>query len=190
MKALGLCGSARRDGNTGALIQAALEGAAGQGLDTEMLFFNELSLKNCEGCLKCQDGTSDGCALNDKYNDLIDRVRGADLVVIGSPVYTGQVTAQVKNFLDRLYAVSSSSKPIQAPGKQGITVTTLGSGNRRDAEETRKMLNVLFWYMRCSDVVDIVGAGLFRLGDIKRHQDLLAQARKAGTSQAAKLTRS
>jgi len=188
MKALGLCGSARREGNTHALIRAALEGAREQGFDTDLVFLNELALRNCEGCLRCQDGTSDGCALTDGYNDLIEEVRDADLVVIGSPVYTGQVTAQVKNFLDRLYAVSSSSKPLQAPDKKGITVTTLASG-RTDAEATRRMLNVLFRYMHCSDVTDIVGAGLFRLGDVNGHRELLVQARNAGASQAAKLVR-
>ncbi len=188
MKALGLCGSARREGNTHALIRAALVGAGEQGFDTDLVFLNELELKNCEGCLKCQDGTSDGCALGDGYNDLISKVRDADLVVIGSPVYTGQVSAQVKNFLDRLYAVSSSSKPLKAQGKKGITVTTLASG-RAGAEAARKMLNVLFRYMHCSDVADIVGAGLFYLGDANRDEELLAEARNAGASQARKLIR-
>lgn len=86
MRALGLCGSARRNGNTAHLTRAVLEGAKENGFEISEVFLNEAGITPCVGCLKCQTGESTGCSVQDGFHEVIDRIREADLVIIGSPV--------------------------------------------------------------------------------------------------------
>jgi multimeric flavodoxin WrbA len=64
---------------------------------------NSLSIKGCQACGQCREKES--CAVQDDMQLLYAELEGSDAIVIGSPVYFGQVTAQTKAFLDRFYAL-------------------------------------------------------------------------------------
>jgi multimeric flavodoxin WrbA len=106
MKIIGFTASPRKEGNTAWTINKILEGARERGAETQSWYFSDLDIKPCRGCNGCKKGDR-GCILNDDMQKLYDAITQADALVLGSPVYMGQMSAQAKIFTDRLYALFS-----------------------------------------------------------------------------------
>ncbi|HUW41382.1 MAG TPA: flavodoxin family protein [Rectinemataceae bacterium] len=105
MKIIGLIASPRKAGNTAWIVDRILEGAKEQGAETCSWHFGELDIKPCRGCLSCHTGDRDrGCSIDDDMQRLYAALEQADALVLGSPVYMGQMSAQAKIFTDRLFA--------------------------------------------------------------------------------------
>jgi multimeric flavodoxin WrbA len=132
MKVIGFIASPRKEGNTAWTVNKILEGAKEQGAETESLYFSDLDIKPCQGCLCCHKGDQDqGCVINDDMQKLYDAIEHADALVLGSPVYMGQMSAQAKIFTDRLFAhISPRFSPHfkeRNAGKKLILVFTQGN---------------------------------------------------------------
>jgi multimeric flavodoxin WrbA len=102
MKVIGFIASPRKEGNTAWTVNKILEGAEEQGAETHVWYSSELDIKPCKGCLSCVKG--DRCVINDDMQKLYDAIKSADALVLGSPVYMGQMSGQAKIFTDRLFA--------------------------------------------------------------------------------------
>jgi multimeric flavodoxin WrbA len=105
MQVIGINGSPRKQWNTATLVAKALEGAAAQGAETELVHLYDLEFKGCTSCFACKTrgGKSYGrCAMQDGLTPLLDRIATADGLVIGSPVYFGSVTGETRSFMERL----------------------------------------------------------------------------------------
>lgn len=89
MKVLGVVGSMRKEGNTGKLVQAVLDGAkgAGEGLRTQLVHLSALEIGPCQGCYEVCSKTPYKCAVKDDFQGLLSRMEEADGIVIGSPLY-------------------------------------------------------------------------------------------------------
>lgn len=131
MKVVGFVGSPRKSGNTAAVVNEVLRGAQDAGAVTSVFHLNQLSIKGCQGCYKCQ--TPEGrCIQQDDMAKLFDEIYSADAVVIGSPVYMMQVTGQTKLFYDRFFAFMYPADPTpgnfrnKLGGKKAVTVYTQG----------------------------------------------------------------
>jgi len=104
MKIIGIIASPRKEGNTSWVVNKILEGAKEKGAETHSWCFSDLDIEPCRGCLCCHDGSDRGCIINDDMQELYDAMEHADALVLGSPVYMGQMSAQAKIFTDRLFA--------------------------------------------------------------------------------------
>jgi multimeric flavodoxin WrbA len=102
MKIIGFSASPREEGNTAWAINKILEGAKEQGAEIQSFSSSDLDIKPCRGCLGCIK--SDRCVINDDMQKIYDALAQADALILGSPVYMGQMTAQAKTFTDRLFA--------------------------------------------------------------------------------------
>lgn len=105
MKVIAINGSPRKSWNTATLLKHTLEGAATQGADTEMVHLYDLNYKGCISCFACKlkDGKSYGkCVVNDDLKPLFKKIEEADVLVLGSPIYLGMVTGEMRSFLERL----------------------------------------------------------------------------------------
>jgi multimeric flavodoxin WrbA len=103
MKIIGFIASPRKEGNTAWIINKILEGATEQGAETQSWYFSDLDIKPCQSCYGCKKGDR-GCIINDDMQKLYGAIEHADALVLGSPVYMGQMSAQAKIFTDRLFA--------------------------------------------------------------------------------------
>lgn len=103
MKIIGFNASPRKEGNTAWTVNKILEGAKEQGAETKAWNFSDLDIKPCRSCYGCKQGER-GCIINDDMQKLYNELAQADALVLGSPVYMGQMSAQAKIFTDRLYA--------------------------------------------------------------------------------------
>jgi multimeric flavodoxin WrbA len=105
MQVIGINGSPRKQWNTATLVAKALEGAAEQGAQTELVHLYDLDFKGCTSCFACKTrgGKSYGCcAMKDGLTPLLEKIAMADALVIGSPVYFGSVTGETRSFMERL----------------------------------------------------------------------------------------
>jgi multimeric flavodoxin WrbA len=105
MKVLAFNGSPRKNWNTATLLKHALEGAASQGAETELIHLYDLSYKGCISCFACKlkDGKSYGsCAVKDDLKPIFQKIEEADAIIVGSPIYFGMTTGETRSFLERL----------------------------------------------------------------------------------------
>ncbi|MGZ4951494.1 MAG: flavodoxin family protein, partial [Halobacteriota archaeon] len=84
---------------------SALEGAASQGAETELVHLYKLTFKGCISCFSCKlkNGESYGrCAVNDELTPVLKKVEEADAIILGSPIYLGTDTGEMRSFMERL----------------------------------------------------------------------------------------
>ena len=105
MKVIAFNGSPRKKWNTATLLEKALNGAASQGADTELIHLYDLHFKGCKSCFACKTkgGKSYGkCAIQDDLEPILKKVEEADAIILGSPIYFGTVSGEMKSFMERL----------------------------------------------------------------------------------------
>jgi multimeric flavodoxin WrbA len=162
MKVMGFIGSPRNAGNTAWIVNQILEGAQEQGAETRSWYFSDLDIKPCRGCLGCHKGDGDrGCVINDDMQKLYGALEEADVLVLGSPVYMGQMSAQAKIFTDRLFAqISPRFSPHfkeKAVKKKLVLVFTQGNPDpgmfQTYDDYTKKMFQLLEFDVKGVQVV-------------------------------------
>ncbi len=103
MNVVALFGSPRKDGNSATVTAHFLQRARQLGAETKSFYLNELNFRGCQACEACKTVAAT-CVLQDDLASVLDAVFAADLVVLASPVYYADVSAQLKAFIDRTYA--------------------------------------------------------------------------------------
>lgn len=118
MKVMAFNGSPRKKWNTATLLKKALDGAASKGAETELIHLYDLDFKGCISCFACKtiEGKSYGrCAVKDDLTQVFRKVEKADAVILGSPIYFGTVTGEMKSFIERLlFPYSTYTDPPQS----------------------------------------------------------------------------
>ncbi len=103
MKVLAINGSPRKGGNTAQLIEQVFLSLRKEGIECDTLQIGGQPIHGCTACRKCFEREHPGCVITkDGINELIPRVLEADALLIGSPVYFTDVTAETKAFIDRV----------------------------------------------------------------------------------------
>lgn len=132
MKTLILSGSARKNGNTAALLKPFTQELNSLGVCWEQISLPEKTILPCIACRSCQrDWTVFGCCRRDDMQEIFDRTLGCDLLVLASPIYSWYCTPPMKAVLDRLvYGMNKYYGDEKGPslwaGKQLALVTTCG----------------------------------------------------------------
>jgi len=109
MKALLINGSPRKGGNTEYSLSIIKDTLAEEGIDAEILQIGHESISGCLACGMCAKNKNEKCVMNDKVNEVIQKMKNADAIVLGSPVYFGGVNGTMKSFLDRAFYVSGAN---------------------------------------------------------------------------------
>ncbi len=99
MKILALVGTNRKNGNVGKICDKILSGARDNGHQTERIYLYDYEIQHCLGCWQCR--TLQKCPQQDDFEDLFEKIKAADAIILGSPVYWGNITGKMKTFFDR-----------------------------------------------------------------------------------------
>ena len=105
MKVVAINGSPRKKWNTATLFKYALKGAELVGVETKLIHLYDLDYKGCMSCFACKlkGGESFGrCAVNDDLAPILEEIKSTDAFILGSPIYFGDVTGEMRSFLERL----------------------------------------------------------------------------------------
>lgn len=124
MKVIGILSSPHGKGSmTRKLVEAGLKGAADAGATTEMVDVSKLDINFCLGCAVCHKKGK--CAQQDDFPAIMDKVLDSDGIILSSPNYIDNVSAQMKTFMDRM--VDAIHMQL-LEGKYGFSVSTSGGG--------------------------------------------------------------
>ena len=105
MNVMAFNGSPRKKWNTATLLEKALQGAASRGASTELFHLYDLNFKGCISCFACKTkgGKSYGrCAVKDDLTPIFRKIEKAGAVILGSPIYFGSVSGEMRSFMERL----------------------------------------------------------------------------------------
>ncbi|HON36680.1 MAG TPA: flavodoxin family protein [Methanothrix sp.] len=181
MKALGIVGSPRRNGNVDTLVSKVLEGAQEAGLETSKYILNEMNYSGCQACEYCK--SHDHCRLDDDLTELFAEMKEADAVVFGSPIYFFLFSGQFKLMQDRMYSlIDAAFVPRLRPGKRAIIVTSQGNADvasyAKAADDFALALKMLGFELK--DIIRMVD-GIAPDAALAR-KDMLDMARSAGAA--------
>jgi multimeric flavodoxin WrbA len=110
MKVIALNGSPHRDGNTYLLIRHVLDEIEKEGIQTEIIQVGGKKVSPCTACWKCFENRDKRCVLEaDLVNDCIEKMIGADAIIIATPTYFAGVTPEIKAFMDRSFFVAKAN---------------------------------------------------------------------------------
>ena len=97
-------GGGRPKGNTAQLVDAFVKGAEEAGHSVEKVSLLKTEVKGCLGCNACRYGKP--CVQKDGFNELVPKIKGADLVVFASPLYFWTISSKLKAFIERFYCIA------------------------------------------------------------------------------------
>ena len=98
-------GSPRRNGNTAELLKHAMQGAKDSGASAELINLYALNFKGCTSCFACKlkSRPHGSCAMKDDLSPVLEKVKNADAVIFGSPIYFMNLSAGMIAFIERLF---------------------------------------------------------------------------------------
>jgi len=110
MKVVAFNGSGRKDGNTAILLNLVLDELKTEGIETEFIQLAGQTLSGCINCHQCSEKKNEKCAImDDRVNEYIAMMKKAQGILLGSPVYISDMTANMKALIERSTIVSRSN---------------------------------------------------------------------------------
>jgi len=104
MYVIAVNGSPRKNWNTGTLLQKALDGAKSMGSQTEFIHLYDLQFKGCSSCFACKRKNArivGHCTMKDDLTDYLEKIKKCNVLLLGSPIYFGNITGEMVCFLER-----------------------------------------------------------------------------------------
>jgi len=136
MKVLGINCSPRKGGNTELLLREVFTALEKEGIKTELFQLGGQEVSGCIACMKCKKKGDRKChQKNDLINKCIEKMLKADGIIIGSPVYFADISADAKALLEVAgYAIRSSGTPLKRKvGASVIAVRRAGAMHSFDS---------------------------------------------------------
>ena len=103
-KILVVLGGGRPNGNTRRLVDSFIRGATDAGNDVKFISLNMTEVKGCTGCNACRYGKP--CVQKDGFNELVPKIKAADLIVFASPLLFWTISSKLKAFIERFYCIA------------------------------------------------------------------------------------
>lgn len=147
MKVLAINSSARKDGNTALLINTVFEELKKEGIETEMVQLAGKMIEPCKACWAC-GGRKNCVHKKDLFQEIYEKMTQADGILLSSPVYTANISANMQAFLERASVVADMNRNENLlRHKVGAAVTAARRGgalNALDAMNHFFMLQDMF----------------------------------------------
>ncbi len=189
-----LLGSPRPKGNTFDMLAALMEGARQAGAEVVLHRLNELEYRGCQGCLACKK-KSETCVLKDGLTPVLEDVRGCDALVLGTPVYFGEVTAQLKGFIDRSFCflkpgyahLPRGERSRLAPGKDLAFVIAQGHPKQDLFTDIFPRYEYFYRWLGFGQSRLLRACGVYDPGAAAARAEVMEQARQLGRELATGL---
>ena len=179
-KILVLLGSPRKKGNSALLTHRIAKGAEDAGAVVETVYLQGLTIAPCRACNGCRKNDAGDCVVDDDMQPLYDKIRAADALVYASPVYWFTVSAQLKQFMDRIYAFGAKDYS-ELAGKKGAVAMSFGDSDAFNSGcvNALRTFQDAFRYVGMEMVGMVYGSASER-GEIEANTDLMDRATRLG----------
>lgn len=116
MKVLAINGSSRKNGNTAIALNTIMEELEKQGIETEMIQLAGTTINPCKACFTC-GGKNNYSFNNDMFAEIFEKMVNSDGIILGSPVYSADVSSNMKALIDRGAVVADMYIPKDVEGR-------------------------------------------------------------------------
>ena len=188
MKVVAFSGSARKNGNTAVMVRTAFEELEKEGITTELVQLAGQQIRGCRACYKCVKNKDQRCSQgDDQVNEWIAKMLEADGIILASPTYFADVSAEIKALIDRAGMVARVNDDLlKRKVGAGISVARRGG-----AIHTFDSLNHFFLISQ----MIIPGSSYWNLGfgkdkgDVEKDEEAMSIMRTLGQNMAWLLAR-
>jgi len=181
MKTVCVLGSPRPNGNSHAIAKHFCDSLENRGADVQMFALNTLTYRGCQACMACKTKL-DRCVLDDDLTRVLDAVREADLLVMATPVYFGDITSQLKGFVDRMYSFFTPdyrTNPVKsrlAPGKKLVLIQVQGRPDESKFADIFPRYGEFWDWYGINERYQIRSWGVRELGEIAKDKEVFKKA--------------
>lgn len=181
MKIVTLLGSPRTNGNSATIAKRLVETAQDLGAQNQTFVLNKLVFSGCQACMVCKTKL-DYCVLKDDLTKILDAVQDADALVLASPVYFADISAQMKMFIDRTYSYyvpdfMTNPKPSRlSSGKKMVFIMTQGEPDETMYKDIYPKYDFFFQVLGFKNTELIRACGVDELKDIQQREEILTLA--------------
>ncbi|MDR5659853.1 flavodoxin family protein [Serpentinicella sp. ANB-PHB4] len=109
MKVVALNGSPKKDGNTYHALNIVAKELQKENIEVEIIDVGSHNISGCIACEKCKENKNEKCIIDDEVNVIIQKMKEADGMILGSPVYYSGINGTMKSFLDRAFYVAGAN---------------------------------------------------------------------------------
>lgn len=180
MKVIAFNGSPKANGNTYVSINAVAEELKKEGIDVEII---NVGNKNITGCKACGGCSKTGkCVINDGVNEMIEKMKDADGIILGSPVYYAGLNGTMKAFLDRAFMLVGANGAFLRH-KVGVSVAVARrAGTIQAVDEMNKFLSFYEMIIPTANYWDVAFGGA--PGDVLKDEEGMQIMRVLGKNMA------
>lgn len=180
MKALFIIGSPRRDGNTAFITGKIADGMKEAGIEIETINLGSMNIHYCQGCGVCEKTRQ--CVQRDDMDTIIKSMIDANIILIASPSYWGDITGQLKVFFDRstpLCNAKDGTTPFPK-GKIGIAIALRKGNSPGENLHIIESIQHYFGHLYIVPKARYTIEGIGSVEDILRQQDKIDEAYRIG----------
>jgi len=180
LKVLGIMSSPRIGGNTDLLLDAALNGAQGQGAEVEKINIPTLRIAPCREIYAClKDGK---CAIKDDMDPLYDKLVNAGAVIVATPIFFYTVSAQLASLISRCQALWSRRYVLNMviPLKKGAFIAAGATRGAKLFDGPKLTIRYFFKAINAEYTDELLIRGIDKKGEIKEHPTALKDAYELG----------
>jgi multimeric flavodoxin WrbA len=176
MKIVAVLGSPRPQGNSAGLARQFLAEARNLGAEVQEYLLNQMTFQGCQGCLRCKT-ESDLCVLEDEATPILAAIREAQVLVLASPVYYGDLIGQLKCFFDRTYSYFNPDFSSRVPpGKKAVLILAQANPDPEEFADIYSRYKRWLKLYGFDPVYLLRAVGVKDMGDIDGQPELLNQA--------------
>lgn len=174
-----LLGSPRAKGNSSWMANYLLSKFKGhKGIKTKTYSLCKLKYKGCIACYACKTKRQD-CSLKDDLTQVLNDVKACDLLIMSSPTYYGEVSSQLKAFIDRTFSFLNpdyTSNPYSTRltgDKKLIFLLAQGHPNEEFFRDIFPRYDFFFKWYGFKESYLIRACGVYNIGDVEKRDDII-----------------
>lgn len=167
MRVLMISSSPRKMGNSELLARAFAQGLQQNGHVVTMISAGHMKISGCMACEACYAEPDAPCVQKDDFWKIYPMLLAADMVVLVSPLYFFNFTAQLKAVIDRLYAFCRGEGPSPLSGKKSVLLMTGASGDLKD------FMPAIDSYKLTADYLNWQDKGVFIASEVWKKDDIV-----------------